>query len=95
MWTDAYDKVSKQLDDLEVLNEFHEAGDVSEDELDREYLVAAKAIEELEFKKMLSHEEDQLSAVMEINPGAGGNRKPGLGRHAQSHVHHVGRKERL
>jgi peptide chain release factor 2 len=72
VWTDAYDKVTKQLDDLEVLNEFHEAGDVSEDELDREYLSTAKAIEELEFKKMLSHEEDQLSAVMEINPGAGG-----------------------
>ena len=72
MWTDAYDKVTKRLDDLEVLNEFHEAGDVSEEELDREYLSTAKAIEELEFKKMLSHEEDQLSAVMEINPGAGG-----------------------
>ena len=72
VWTDAYDKVSKQLDDLEVLNEFHAAGDVSEEELDREYLATAKSIEELEFKKMLSHEEDQLSAVMEINPGAGG-----------------------
>jgi peptide chain release factor 2 len=72
VWTDAYDKVTKRLDDLEVLNEFHEAGDVSEEELDREYLSTAKAIEELEFKKMLSHEEDQLSAVMEINPGAGG-----------------------
>ena len=72
MWTDAYDKVTKQLDDLEVLNEFHEAGDVSEEELDREYISSARAIEELEFKKMLSHEEDQLSAVMEINPGAGG-----------------------
>jgi len=72
VWTDAYDKVTKQLDDLEVLNEFHEAGDASEEELDREYISTAKAIEELEFKKMLSHEEDQLSAVMEINPGAGG-----------------------
>ncbi len=72
MWTDAYDKVSKQLDDLEVLHEFHNAGDVSEDELEREYISSAKAIEELEFKKMLSKEEDQLSAVMEINPGAGG-----------------------
>ncbi len=72
MWTDAYEKVTKQLDDLEVLNEFHEAGDVSEEELDREYLLASKSIEELEFKKMLSHEEDQLGAVMEINPGAGG-----------------------
>jgi len=60
------------LDDLEVLNEFHEAGDTSEEELDREYLATLKSIEELEFKKMLSKEEDQLSAVMEINPGAGG-----------------------
>ena len=72
VWTDAYDKVSKQLDDVEVLNEFHQAGDVGEDELEREYQASFKAIEELEFKKMLSHEEDQLSAVLEINPGAGG-----------------------
>ncbi|MBL7862109.1 MAG: peptide chain release factor 2 [Cyclobacteriaceae bacterium] len=72
IWTDAFDQVSKLLDDLDVLNEFHEAGDVSEEELDKEYLKAATAIEELEFKKMLSKEEDQLSAVIEINPGAGG-----------------------
>ena len=72
MWTDAFDQVNKQLEDLDVLNEFHEAGDVTEEELDVDYKKAAKAIEELEFKKMLSGEEDQLSAVMEINPGAGG-----------------------
>src|SRR6188768_3946921 len=48
------------------------AGDVDEDELDREYEKTSKAVEELEFKKMLSKEEDQLSAVVEINPGAGG-----------------------
>jgi peptide chain release factor 2 len=60
------------LEDLEVLNEFHEAGDVGEEELEREYDKTAKAIEELEFKKMLSKEEDQLSAMIEINPGAGG-----------------------
>jgi len=60
------------MDDLEVLNEFHDAGDVGDEELDREYAKAAKAVEELEFKKMLSKEEDQLSAVIEINPGAGG-----------------------
>lgn len=72
MWTDAFDSVSKQVDDLEVLNEFHDAGDVSDEELDRDYLKTAKAVEELEFKKMLSREEDQLSAILEINPGAGG-----------------------
>lgn len=55
-----------------MLNEFHEAGDVGDEELDREYKKTLQAIEELEFKKMLSKEEDQLSAVVEINPGAGG-----------------------
>jgi peptide chain release factor 2 len=72
VWTDAFDYVRKRVDDLEVLNEFHESGDVSEEELDKEYKKAAQAVEELEFKKMLSKEEDQLSAVIEINPGAGG-----------------------
>lgn len=72
IWTDAFDRVNKLVDDLDVLNEFHEAGDVGEDELEREYRKTALAVEELEFKKMLSHEEDQLSAMVEINPGAGG-----------------------
>ena len=72
MWTDAFDSVNKQVEDLEVLNEFHDAGDVSDDELEREYKKTGKAVEELEFKKMLSREEDQLSAILEINPGAGG-----------------------
>jgi peptide chain release factor 2 len=72
VWTDAFEHVSKLIDDLDVLNEFHDAGDVGEDELDVEFRKTAKAIEELEFKKMLSKEEDQLSAVVEINPGAGG-----------------------
>ena len=60
------------MEDLEVLNEFHEAGDVGDDELDIEFDKASKAVEELEFKKMLSKDEDQLGAVVEINPGAGG-----------------------
>lgn len=40
--------------------------------METEYQKSLDAVEELEFKKMLSHEEDQLSAMMEINPGAGG-----------------------
>lgn len=72
VWTDSYERVQKLIDDLGVLNEFHEAGDVGEEELDLEYKKAERAVEELEFKKMLSREEDQLSAIVEINPGAGG-----------------------
>ncbi|NJM25765.1 MAG: peptide chain release factor 2, partial [Bacteroidia bacterium] len=72
VWTDAFEKVNKLVEDLDVLYEFHEAGDVGEDELDREYRKTEGAVEELEFRKMLSRDEDQLSAIVEINPGAGG-----------------------
>ena len=33
---------------------------------------AITAIEDLEFKNMLSAKEDKMSAIMTINPGAGG-----------------------
>ncbi|MFN7703967.1 MAG: peptide chain release factor 2 [Chryseotalea sp.] len=72
VWTDAFESVSKKIEDLEVLNEFHDAGEVTDEELENEYKQTAQAIEDLEFKKMLSKEEDQLSAILEINPGAGG-----------------------
>lgn len=52
--------------------EFYEADEVEMSEIDTEYDKLLVAVEELEFKKMLSSDEDQLSAVMEINPGAGG-----------------------
>lgn len=55
-----------------MLSEFLDAGETSEEELEREYQQTAKAVEDLEFKKMLGGEEDQLSAMVEINPGAGG-----------------------
>tara|TARA_R110000796_G_scaffold231631_1_gene349566 strand:+ start:916 stop:1743 length:828 start_codon:yes stop_codon:yes gene_type:complete len=47
-------------------------GEVSEEEVEKEYQKALEILEEIEFKKMLSGEEDQLSAMIEINPGAGG-----------------------
>jgi peptide chain release factor 2 len=64
--------VNTFVEDLDTLQEFHELGEIEETELNSEYEKALKALEELEFKKMMSGREDQLSAVMEINPGAGG-----------------------
>ncbi len=72
MWTDAFDELENALKDLETLFEFFESGDLSEGELDAEWKKLEIQVEELEFKKMLSGEEDQLSAMLEINPGAGG-----------------------
>ncbi len=64
--------MNAQFEDLETLYEFHEMGEVEEEEVEEEYKKAEFIIEELEFKKMLSGPEDQLNAMLEINPGAGG-----------------------
>lgn len=40
--------------------------------MNKEYQQALKMVEDLEFQKMLSGEEDQFGAMLEINPGAGG-----------------------
>jgi peptide chain release factor 2 len=55
-----------------VLYEFAQAGEASEDELDEQYGKTSTLIEELEFKNMLSGEEDQMNCVLNINSGAGG-----------------------
>ncbi|UXX77779.1 peptide chain release factor 2 [Reichenbachiella carrageenanivorans] len=72
IWTDGFERVNSQLEDLETLYEFYEADEVEMSEVDGEYKEFIVALEELEFKRMLNGEEDQLGAVMEINPGAGG-----------------------
>lgn len=71
-WTVPYEALSKKMEDLDTLYEFFEAGEVTEAEFDIEFADTLKTLEELEYKKMLSNEEDALSAVIEINPGAGG-----------------------
>ncbi len=71
-WVDSYDQVQSDVEELEVLFEFHEAGEASEEDIDTQYEKSVEAIEGLEFKNMLSGEEDSLDAIIEINPGAGG-----------------------
>lgn len=71
-WVDKFEIIQSLLEDLETLFEFFEAGDVDEEELDTEGKKTEEAIEALELQKMLSNEEDGLSAMMEINSGAGG-----------------------
>ncbi|MFC0518751.1 peptide chain release factor 2 [Mucilaginibacter angelicae] len=72
VWTDAFQKVVAVVDDAGVLFEFYQGGDATEAEMQEQYNAAIKAVEELEFKNMLSAEEDQLNAVLQITAGAGG-----------------------
>jgi peptide chain release factor 2 len=57
---------------LAVLYEFELAGEASEEELDEQFQLTKQVVEELEFKNMLSGEEDQLNCIVNINSGAGG-----------------------
>lgn len=71
-WTDSYEAVETALEDVETLQEFSLEGEASNEEVQAEFSKALKLLEELELKKMLGEEEDQLSAMLQINPGAGG-----------------------
>jgi len=52
--------------------DFFISGEATEEELDVHYATSLSLIEDLEFLKMLSGEEDKLNAILQINPGAGG-----------------------
>lgn len=71
-WTTAFAALKGLVDDTQTLYEFFKAGEATEEETDKQFKVAAKELEKLEFKNMLSGEEDALSCIVEINAGAGG-----------------------
>ncbi len=72
IWTDAYEGVVKSIEDLSVLYEFFQAGEGTEDDVEEQYVLSKQSLEELEFKNMLSGEEDQMNCMLQINSGAGG-----------------------
>lgn len=72
IWTDQFDEVSSVVDDAATMYEFVQSGDASEQEGEEHYQKALADVEELEFKNMLSAEEDQLDAILQITAGAGG-----------------------
>lgn len=72
VWTDQFDAVNAAVEDTFVLYEFFQSGDASEAELDEQYKLALQELDDLEFKNMLSAEEDQLDAILQITAGAGG-----------------------
>jgi len=71
-WVNSFNEVKTNVDDLKVLMEFHEMGEGNEEEIDEQYRVTVENLEEVEFKNMLSAEEDNLDAVLQITAGAGG-----------------------
>lgn len=71
-WVDRFEEAMEQRGELELAVEFHELGEMEESEVQKIYNHILKIIEDLEFRNMLSGEEDRLSAVLQITAGAGG-----------------------
>jgi len=71
-WVEAYDDLAAAVEEVNLGIEFHELGELEEEELTEMHAKAVKTLEDLEFRNMLSGEEDQLSAILQITAGAGG-----------------------
>jgi peptide chain release factor 2 len=71
-WTVGFDQLNKLMGDLDTIWEFYEMGEASEEEVDAEGVKLEEKLSELEFRKMMADEGDSMSAVLEINAGAGG-----------------------
>jgi len=71
-WVNTFNSVVNELDELNIMLEFFNEDEASESEVQQQEKKALSAIEDLEFKNMLSSQEDELPAILTINPGAGG-----------------------
>lgn len=71
-WIHLFQNVESSVEDFAVLFEFWKGGDATEIETKDAFDKAVLAIEEAEFKSTLNKPEDELPAIMQINPGAGG-----------------------
>ncbi|QIJ90368.1 peptide chain release factor 2 [Mesoflavibacter sp. HG96] len=71
-WIEDFNTSKTFVEDLEVIFEFYKEEEATLKDVEARFNKAKTAIEDLEFKNMLSEEGDSLSAVLQITAGAGG-----------------------
>lgn len=71
-WVEDYTNAKESLEDLQILLEYAQSGDASEEEVTQQYKKTLQFVEDIEFRNMLSDEGDSMSAVLQITAGAGG-----------------------
>ncbi len=71
-WIQIYDSTNDAVEDFAILFDFWKDGETSEDEVQEAFTKAKAVIEDAEFKSSLNKPEDTMTAVLEINSGAGG-----------------------
>ena len=65
-------QIDRSLNDVNVLIEFCESGDVSIEELETELKNFVDSVHDIELKTILGEPQDIQNAIMTIHPGAGG-----------------------
>jgi peptide chain release factor 2 len=71
-WLKLYKQVETAVEDFAVLFDFWKENDATEEEAQEAYNNALAMLDDAEFKSTLNQPEDELPAVLQINPGAGG-----------------------
>jgi len=71
-WINLFKKHQTEVDDLGVLLEFFKSGDLEEIELEEQYQKTLNHLEDFELMATLNQPQDNLTAVLTINAGAGG-----------------------
>lgn len=72
MWIALYKEAEIVVEDFAVLFDFWKKGEATEEETQQAYEKALHILEEAELKSSLNQPEDELPALLQINPGAGG-----------------------
>lgn len=72
-WLTLADTLQNEANEATTALEFFKEGLISEEELNNIYAKLLEALSEAELNAMLSQEEDRMSAIVEINSGAGGS----------------------
>lgn len=72
MWIALYKEAETAVEDFAVLFDFWKKGEATEEETQQAYEKALHILEEAELKSSLNQPEDELPALLQINPGAGG-----------------------
>jgi len=67
-----YEQAEAAVEDFVVLYDFWKAGEATEEETREAFEKALRLEEEAEFKSALNKPEDELTAILQINSGAGG-----------------------
>ncbi|BAV95156.1 peptide chain release factor 2 [Ichthyobacterium seriolicida] len=71
-WITGFNDVKSSLEELSVSFELFKENEMSQEELSKYFCDTEKKVSTLEFKNMLSNEEDQLPAILQITAGSGG-----------------------